>query len=76
LPTRADQSRDPVHHGGPSKQVDRHDLSVATYLLGFIAGLAPEMYGKMYGRKRSTHAYQANFRSAQGDSAEASSPCI
>jgi hypothetical protein len=25
---------------GPSTQVDRHDLSVATYRLGFITGLA------------------------------------
>lgn len=32
----------------------------------------PGMYGMMYGRKRFTHGYQANFRIAQGDSAMAS----
>ena len=32
------------------------------------------MYGKMYGRKRSTHDYQANLSGVQGDSAEGSTP--
>jgi hypothetical protein len=32
--------------------------------------LALETYGKMYGRKRSTHDYQAILGGAQGESAE------
>jgi hypothetical protein len=45
-----------------------------------LAVLAPgpgrQTYGKMYGRKRSTHEYQAIPIGTQGESAEASSPCI
>jgi hypothetical protein len=40
------------------------------------SGKAATVYGRMYGRMPSTHDCEAIFRSTQGNSAEASLPCV